>query len=260
MTQTDLDIPYLLRALDGRLVGREVLYYEELESTMDEARRLAEDGRPEGTVVVAETQTAARGRFQRAWVSPVGQNLTFSVLLRPSSEQLRYSNMAATLAVSEAIQRVAGLNSHIKWPNDVRIDGRKISGILIETSIEMARVKHAVVGIGVNVNLDPSEFPEISAVATSILRETGSRTDRTRVLQATLEEFDDLYRAVKTGQSLTDRWAAKLETLGRIVRVQWNSHVVEGKARGVDEEGNLVVARPDGSTVTVTAGEVTLQE
>lgn len=226
---------------------------------MDEARELGDQGAPEGTVVIAEEQTAGRGRFNRAWISPRGQNLSFSVLLRPTQAQLPFMNMAATLAVSGAVADVAGLSPTIKWPNDVRVNGRKLSGILVETQMAASEVRCAVVGIGVNVNFDPSQYPEIASTATSIFRETGRKASRTRVLQRTLERFDDLYRVVKGGGSLTKEWASQLDTLGRTVQVRWQEQVLEGRAEGVDEQGNLILSRSDGTTVAVVAGEVTLQ-
>jgi BirA family biotin operon repressor/biotin-[acetyl-CoA-carboxylase] ligase len=226
---------------------------------MDETRRLAEQGWPEGTVVIAEEQAAGRGRFNRAWISPRGQNLSFSVLLRPTPAQLPQMNMAATLAVHKAIADATGLVPAIKWPNDVRINGRKASGILIETAIEGEHVQHAIVGIGVNVNFDPSQHPEIAAIATSIFRETGRKSDRTEVLQRLLERFDDLYCAIRNGSSLTRDWAKLLETLGRTVHVRWQEQVVEGHAEAVDDQGNLILRRADGSTFRAVAGEVTLQ-
>ena len=259
MRGTELDIPSLAFKLSGRVIGRRLLHYELLGSTMDEARGLAGRGEPEGAVVIAEAQSAGRGRFDRVWVSPRGENLSFSVLLRPTSAQLPYMNMAATLAVARMVARMTGVEALVKWPNDVRVGGRKISGILIETAMEMGEVKYAIVGVGVNVNFDPSRFPEIADTATSIHRETGRKADRTCVLTLLLEQFDDLYRKVKSGSSLTSEWAAALETLGRNVQLSWEDKVVEGLAESVDDRGNLVLRRADGSTFTVVAGEVTSQ-
>ena len=260
MLSTGLNIEMLRHKLTGRLVGSRLHYHQVLGSTMDEAHSLAQLESPEGTVVVAEEQTAGRGRFNRAWVSPPGQNLALSVLLRPGSDQLRYVNMAATLAVSGAIIELTGLRPSIKWPNDVRINGRKVSGILIETTVEGGELSYAVVGIGLDVNFDPSQTPGLADIATSLYLETGRPLDRTAVMLAVLERLDDLYAAVKRGCSLTDRWAAQLDTIGRTVKVRWGDRLMEGRARGVDEQGNLLLAQPDGSTVTVVAGEVTLQE
>lgn len=259
MAHTDLDIDLLRRVLSSRVVGSNVLHYDLLGSTMDEARRLAEQDAPEGTVVIAEEQTAGRGRFDRSWISPRGQNLSFSVMLRPTAAQLPFMNMAATLAVYETLVDMTGLAPAIKWPNDVRINGLKASGILIETTMEGPDVSYAIVGIGLNVNFDPSEFPEIAPTATSIIRETGHKADRTVVLRILLEHFDDLYRSVKAGRSLTEEWSARLETLGRTVQIRWRDTVTEGHAKSVDEQGNLVLTRADGSTFVAVAGEVTLQ-
>ena len=226
---------------------------------MDEARRLAQAGEPEGTVVVAEEQTAARGRFDRVWISPVGANLAFSVILRPDPLLLPQVNMAATLAVSRAVEQTCGLTPSIKWPNDVRLGGRKVAGILVESVVRGGDAAYAVAGIGINVNFDTASSPEIASTATSIMVESGRRADRGKVLKLALEGFDDLYRSVSRGGSLTQDWAAGLETVGRHVRVEWKELVVEGRAESVDEHGNLLLRTADGTTFTASAGEVTLQ-
>ena len=260
LIKSDLDVELVMRALSDCVIGHQIFHHDSLGSTMDEARKLAEQGAPEGTVVIAEEQTAGRGRFNREWVSPRGQNLSFSVLLRPAPAQLPSMNMAATIAVARAVTSITALKTAVKWPNDVRINGRKISGILIETAIEAGEVKHAIVGIGVNVNMDASRFPEIASLATSIFNETGSKADRTETLRLVLKNFDDLYRAVRGGGSLTQEWAAILETLGSTVQVRWLDQVVEGTAESIDDQGNLLIKRPDGSIFTAVAGEVTFQK
>ena len=226
---------------------------------MDEARGQAEDGAPEGTVVVVERQTAGRGRFDRSWASPPGENLLFAVLLRPTLAQLSSLNMATTLAVCEAISELTDLGPTVKWPNDVLVNGRKVSGILIETAVESGVVGYAVVGIGLNVNFDPSEFPEIASSATSLRAETGRVQDRERVLVAVLASLDSLYARVRHGESLIDEWGKRLETLGRDVQVRWKDRLLEGRATGIDDQGNLLLSQKDGSTVTAVAGEVTLR-
>lgn len=259
MSHGRLDVDLVRRMTAGQTVGCEIVHHDRLGSTMDEARRLAERQTPEGAVVVVEEQTAGRGRFNRAWVSPRSQNLSFSVVLRPTAAQLPYVNMAATLAVARTAEKTAGLTAAIKWPNDVRVSGRKLSGILIETVMAGREVDHAVVGIGINVNFDPATHPEIAETATSLYRETGRRMDRSEVLGLTLSEMDRLYGAVRAGRSLTGEWGAMMETLGRTVRVSWKERVLEGRAEAVDDQGNLILTAADGETVTVSAGEVTLQ-
>ena len=256
---SDLDTPALESALAHRIIGHRVHHYDLIGSTMDEARRLASEGAVEGTVVIAEEQTAGRGRFNRAWVSPRGENLSFSVILTPPASQLPYMNMAATLAVARTVADTADLVPTIKWPNDVRVGGLKISGILIESSIESEDAVCAIIGIGVNVNFDPSLYAEIADISTSLYRETGQRRNRTPVLRTLLEHFDDAYAAVRVGKSLTADWSAMLDTLGRTVILRSQHATIEGIAESVDEQGNLLVRQADGSLYTATAGEVTSQ-
>ena len=255
----DLDVETLRQRLSHRVIGKPIYYHRSVGSTMDETKILAKRGEPEGAVVIAEEQTAGRGRFNRPWVSPPGLNLSFSVLLRPTTSQLAYLNMASTLAVCKVASEFTGATPMVKWPNDVRIDGRKLSGILIETEIEAAELRHVIIGIGVNINFDPSGFPEIADTATSMIREAGHQVDRTAVIGSLLEHLDDMYADIKSGRSLTRDWAAKLETLGRTIQVSWQDQVLEGRAEDVDEQGNLILVHADGSRTTVVAGEVTLQ-
>lgn len=256
---TDLDIPALERALAHCVIGRRIHHYSAVGSTMDEARALAQRGAPEGAVVIAEEQTAGRGRFNRAWVSPRGENLSFSVILRPAASQLPYMNMAAALAVARTLTDAAGLQPAIKWPNDVRVAGCKIAGILIETAIERGDAVCAIVGIGVNVNFDPSLYAEIADISTSIYRETAQKRNRTPVLRTLLEHFDAAYAVARAGGSLTAEWAALLDTLGRCVRLRRADETIAGVAESVDKQGNLLVRRPEGTLYTATAGEVTSQ-
>jgi BirA family biotin operon repressor/biotin-[acetyl-CoA-carboxylase] ligase len=225
---------------------------------MDATWREAVAGAPEGTVVLAEEQGTGRGRFQRVWVSPPGVNLYLSVLLRPSLGELPLLSMAAGVAVVRAVRATTGLRSGLKWPNDVLLGGRKVCGILVEGRALGPRSQAAVVGIGLNVNLDPGLYPEIGAVATSLKQQAGKPVSRLGVLRALLLELDQVYLAVRRGASVRGGWLSLLVTLGRRVRVRWGEVVEEGLAVGVDAEGGLVLERPGGARVTLPAGEVTL--
>ncbi len=226
---------------------------------MNEAGRLAGSGCPEGLVVITEEQTAGRGRFGRLWISGPGESLLLSIVVRPSAEQLPQVNMAATLAVARTVERHVGDRVTIKWPNDVRIGGRKVSGILVEADSQADRLAHAVVGIGVNISVETGEHPEIADKATSLLEEAGHPLERTGLLMDLLRQFDDLYSHVRNGGALTDEWSSRLDTLGQEVEVRRGNDVLTGIARAVDGQGNLVLQRPDGSSLTVVGGEVTLQ-
>ena len=259
MATQALDIDTISSALAGRVVGSKVLWYDNVASTMDEVRRLADEGRAEGLVVVAGEQTAGRGRFDRRWVSPAGSALLFSVLLRPESRHLPYVNMAATLAVADSVAAHVRTVPTIKWPNDVRIGGLKVSGILMETDSGVGKLRYALVGIGLNVDLDVSDHPEIAETATSVNSEAKKPVDRTMLLLDVLRRLDDMYASVRAGRSLTREWATRLETLGKPVQVSWGHKVFDGTAREVDEKGNLIVERADGTMVTVAGGEVSLR-
>ncbi|MSQ12056.1 MAG: biotin--[acetyl-CoA-carboxylase] ligase [Dehalococcoidia bacterium] len=254
-----LDAAQVQLNLGTEVVGRRVVCLDKVGSTMDVARAEAEAGAPDGTVIVAEEQTAGRGRFQRAWLSPRGQDLLFSVIFRPRLTQLPLLNMAATLAIAHAASTLAGLHPAVKWPNDVRVDGKKLCGILLEDVIEAGELKHAVVGIGLNVNMDASRYPEIASIATSLAMATGRRFSRLTVLRAVLQELDRLYVGMQRGMSPFADWRASLETLGKRVQVRWQETMEEGVATDVDAEGNLFLTRDDGTFVKLVAGEVTLQ-
>ena len=255
----ELDTDSVQSRLSRSIVGHNIHYRPIVGSTMDAARHLARDGADEGTVVVAEEQTKGRGRFNRAWVSPPGLNLYFTVILRPDPAQLPYMNMAAALAVFDTVSQLTGLRPTVKWPNDVRIDEKKLSGILIETEFAGDSLAHALVGIGVNVNLNVADHPEISEIATSLRSATGHEFDRAAVLASVLQNLDDWYGRVREGRSLTADWEAALDTLGKRVALRWRDHLIEGVADSVDDTGNLRVLRDDGEIVTAVAGEVTSQ-
>ena len=259
----------LRQGLHTRVVGRRIVYYQRLTSTMDEAARQAREGAEEGSVIVAEEQTAARGRFHRVWVSQPG-NLYLSILFRPSLEALQYLSIISAVGVVRAITKASGLKPTIKWPNDVRIGGKKVGGILVENVLVADRVQHAIVGIGVNVALEPSAAGGLADIATSLNIEAGKPVDREVLLRHLFQELDSLYlllhehhrhsRSGARGQGLegaTAEWRGLLETLGNHVEVRWQDEVYTGYAEDVDKVGNLLLRLGDGTLATLAAGEVT---
>lgn len=249
----------LQRRLTTEFVGRSAVYQASVGSTMDVAREEAEGGAPDGMIVVAEEQTQGRGRRGRAWISPPGGNVYVTVVLRPDEAAARALAMMTPLAVCEAADAVAGTRSVIKWPNDVLIGGRKAGGVLIDVHYTDSEVEYALVGVGINVNFDPEQHEEISASATSLKREAGRDLSREEVLAAFLERLEKLYTAAQRGESASDAWKSRLETLGRRVTVRLDDRVEEGVAEDVDVDGSLVLRRADGSTVSLAAGDVTLE-
>jgi BirA family biotin operon repressor/biotin-[acetyl-CoA-carboxylase] ligase len=254
-----LDLAVVEQRLTTCFVGRRLLYLTSTGSTQDVARKEAEDGAPDGTVVLAEEQTKGRGRFDRVWVSPAGKNLYLTVIMRPPLDRLRSLSIVAPLAVALAIEDSTGLTPRIKWPNDVLVNDRKLSGILVESEIAGESVKYALVGAGINVNFDIEQSPEIAAIATSLKRELGRDTSREDLLAAFLNRFEALYENAPKGDAVLQQWRSRLDTLGREVRVIFREQVYEGLAEDVDRDGNLILIEADGTRRTIEAGEVTLR-
>jgi BirA family biotin operon repressor/biotin-[acetyl-CoA-carboxylase] ligase len=247
----------ITEGLMTRCVGQKVLCYESVTSTMEVARRAAREGAPEGTVVIAEEQTAGKGRLKRAWLTPRG-NIALSVILRPSLSTLPSLIMLASLAAVHAIETVTHLRPVIKWPNDILINGRKVGGILIENDIIGARVS-SVIGIGLDVSLKPADYPEIAAVATSLSEEAGAAISRLEVVRSLLVSMERLLLRMTDGESLFEEWRDRLVTLGKEVRATTPDAVCEGIAESVDTDGSLLVRGPGGELVRIVAGDVTLR-
>jgi len=254
-----LNTALVRKDLRAAFIGRRLVSLPSATSTQDVARAEAEAGVPEGTVFLAEEQTAGRGRLGRSWASPSGANLYLTLVMRPTVERLRSLSIVAPLATAQAVEETTGLVPSIKWPNDVLVGGRKLAGILIETELSGASVSYSLVGIGLNVNLDVDRVPEIAGVATSLKRELGCEVSRETVLAQLLNRFEVLYLEAAQGAAVHQAWRSRLETLGRRVRVTFGQQVEEGLAEDVDAEGSLILRRRDGSRVTIAAGEVTLR-
>jgi len=252
-----LDLPALESALDTEYVGRRLIYLTSTTSTMDIARAEAEAGAPEGTIVVAEEQTAGRGRFGRAWHSPVGKNIYVTILLRPSVERLRRLSMLTPLAVALAFE-ATGLSPRIKWPNDVLLSGKKACGVLIDTEFAGDEPRYALIGPGINVNFDIDPESEIAGIATSVKEVLGRETPREPIFAAFLNHMEKLYEQ-DDAEAVRAAWKSRLETLGRDVRLTFRGEVHHGFAEDVDPDGNLVLLYPDGSRRTFEAGEVSLR-
>ena len=245
--------------LATRFIGQRVICYSRLTSTNDVAKREAQRGAREGTVIVAEEQTAGRGRIKRVWLSPRG-SVALSIILYPKLAYLSSLIMVASLAVAHGIARVTGLKSQIKWPNDVLVNGKKVCGILIESDVKGSVVDYAVIGIGINVNLRLSEFPEISPTATSLSHELGRDVSQLDMIRCLLVETERLYLALPTGQSVYQEWRDNLITLGKRVKVNSGEAIYQGVAESVASDGNLFLRQSDGSLVKIVAGDVTLRD
>ncbi len=238
------------------IIGRKILDYPVVGSTNDVALALAREGTEDGTVIRAETQTKGRGQHGRRWHSPRGTGLYFSVLLRPPiiPEQTHRITIISAVAIADTIARHTGLPARIKWPNDICIDNRKVCGILTESESGQHHIKHAVVGIGINVNHTPGDLPKVlTTLATSLQIASGREFDREILFQDILSGLDKLYRKmiddkIKSLVELFDPWDA---LIGEMVKVNG----ICGRAGGITENGELLV-KEDGVVHQIRSGPV----
>jgi BirA family biotin operon repressor/biotin-[acetyl-CoA-carboxylase] ligase len=237
-------------------IGRRVIARDRVTSTMDEIDALAAMGEAEGLVVVAEEQTAGRGRAGRVWHAPAGSSLLCSILLRPAVPPRDMATLPLLfgVAVAEAIESVVSVACRLKWPNDVWIDDRKVAGILMTTRAGMT-VSHVTLGIGINVNVSQSNLPQ---GATSLLEMTGCTTDRQTLLQNLLARCGQVYHdfCENQGHISLDRWRARAALVGERVRVQNGDELVSGVLEGVGDDGALLLQVEGIGTRRIVAGDL----
>ena len=241
---------------------REILVFEETESTNDLATRSGRQGAAGGLVIFAEHQTAGRGRFGRRWASASHCGLWFSLLLRPAMPVALWPRLTtwAAVALASAIEESVGIRATIKWPNDLQAGGKKIAGILAESGTGAGGQPFAVVGIGVNVNQQPGDFPpELAAKAGSLSTVAGRAIDRPALAAAVLRKLDELLPALAADfPGIIAEAARRSALLGRWIQVRAGDALVEGRAEELDENGHLLLRIGDGSIRHLTAGEVTV--
>ncbi len=244
--------------LGTRILGKPIVYLDRTGSTNDVAKELANAGNPEGTVVITDEQTAGRGRLGRSWVAPAYSSVLMSLLFRPklALEDTGRITMAAALGTCDAVTAVTGLKPTIKWPNDILLNGRKCAGILAEASCEENQVAYVIIGIGINVNFSTTSVSGIAAEATTISDELKNFVSRELLIKEMLRAIEKYYSLALEGQDLHTAWAANLTTLHRQVTVLLPSGKEEGWAEDVDQQGALLLRRPDGSLTRVLAGDV----
>src|ERR1039457_3150041 len=248
-----LSAPHALHADDllgglgkTRVIGRDIRVLEQTTSTNDVVEKLARDGVKEGAVVFAESQTSGRGRLGRKWISPERKGLWFSILLRPDlrPQETTQLTVASATALRRAIQSETGLQPEIKWPNDILVGGRKVAGILTELSAELDRVRHVILGIGVDVNQGAGEFPPaLRKLATSLKIECGKAVERPELAAAILRELDSDYARICAGKftAVAVEWEAHCATIGHDVPIQIGGRKIRGRAESVDDDGALLI-------------------
>ncbi len=254
--------------LQTKWAGRRLVFFESTGSTNPDAKRFAEEGAPHGTTVVADRQTAGRGRRGRSWESPAGRSIYFTSIVRPAfvPDKASMITLVMALSVAEAIQEVTGLPTGIKWPNDIVVNGKKVVGILTEMSMtpEMNEIQFLVAGVGVNVNQESlEEFPEeLRGTATSLKIESGRQFDRAALLAEILARFEESYETFERTVDLSGlraRYESRRVGRNAVVRVLDPAGEYTGISRGITETGELIVEKESGERTLVYAGEVSVR-
>lgn len=247
---------------EGTLMG-DLFYYDSIDSTNEEAKRKAAQGVPDESLCFADNQTAGKGRRGRTWISPKGEDIFFSLLLRPElpAENASMVTLVAALAAAAVSEKYSKEVCQIKWPNDIVLHDKKICGILTEMGLEMGEISYIVVGVGFNLNR--KEFSEeISPMATSIFRETGEKVPRARFLADFLVEFMKRYRIFLKEQNLSsfvEEYESHLVNIGRKVKLIKNGREEIRTALGINDKGELLVQKDNGEVETVFTGEVSVR-
>lgn len=250
----------LQERLSTRILGNKLFVFETIDSTNTCARTLAQAGTEEGAVVLAEFQSEGKGRLGRRWQANPGENLLFSVILRPSIPRASagFLTFYASVAVARAIDETCGCSIECKWPNDLLLNGRKVCGILLENSIEQDVVECSVVGVGLNVN--QTDFPaDLGATAASLKSILGHSIDRVDLLAEILRSFERSYDEVKRSSfgTLVADWVSRCRMFGRKVTVSQDGQLVTGTALGLHDDGGLLLDTPGGRR-TIYAGDISL--
>jgi len=253
---------YIIRnKLNTELIGRKkLIVLEETVSTNIDAFRLALQGAEEGTVIIAENQTGGKGRLGRTWASVPGRGLYFSIVLRPQIAPSKASGItvAASVALSDTLDQFNVKDHEIKWPNDILINGRKISGILTEMKGDADKIDFIITGIGVNLNTRPEDYPsDIKKIAASAADFRGDIIDRLAFLQSMLSNFEKYYLAfINSGfPEILEKWKKKTSITGKVIKVSLIDEIFTGTVKGINAEGFLIVETRKGERL-INSGDI----
>ena len=253
-------LPYQIQEdLETGYIGHDIHYFSEVDSTNQVAKELAEEGAPEGTIIIAEMQRRGRGRRGKKWLSPEG-GVWMTIILRPEIPPAKAPllTLVTGVAVARTLQTECGLDVGIKWPNDILIGDKKVCGILTEAEADKGTLDYVVVGVGIDLNVDLEEFPpELKNGATSLQQELQREIYGAEVVQKFLINFEELYEKFKDDQfpEILSQWRRLSKTIGRYVEVHKTGRNVYGEAVGITKDGILVLELDDGSLRKIISGE-----
>ncbi len=265
---TDLMLPWeITDGLKTKYLGKNIYYFDSLDSTQNFASSIAKKHDENGTVVIAETQVSGKGRQGRSWISPKG-GIWLSVILHPRFDvgKVTLVPFAAAIALSSAIKKILGIQTELKWPNDVTLSGKKIAGMIIDASIESTRIESLILGVGINFRVVPKQIEKrikdgsnFYGVATLVDKNNAAKP--ARLVQVFLEELEKTLALIDAGktQSILSQWSKRSSTIGRDVSVSTPEGKITGRAVKLDRDGSLVI-RQNSQLIKVTTGDVAYQK
>ena len=251
--------------MNTKLIGKEIVFLESVDSTNNYAKKMGEGEFQEGTLIIAEEQTAGRGRLGREWMSPKGKGIWMTIMLMPDikPEQAAQITLIAAFAVVLGIKNVCNIYAMIKWPNDVVVNGKKLCGILTEMGAEIDRINYLIVGIGINANVDEMDFTDSGLnIATSIKIQKGRDIDRKLLISDIIKNFEELYiNFIEKGsiEYIIKDYKKVSATLGKDVRILEKGEEWHGLALDINNQGHLIVKMDDGTIKEISSGEVSVR-
>lgn len=262
--QLPLNEEEIQKRLKSKLIAKKIYAFGQLSSTNSYAKRLAQEGVPEGSLIISDQQTKGRGRLGRSWESPPGKGLWFSLILRPdiSIDKAGIISLLAGVSIAEAVEKITNLIPILKWPNDLLINSKKFCGALIETEIESRRLSFIILGIGINVNQSEVDFSEeIRNYATSLQIESKGSIDRLNLLVEVLHFLEKQYLEFKTGKisMILDAWKRRCPYLNKKLIIRQNAREIEGIFEDLDEGGRLLLRLAHGEIKQFSVGDTSLK-
>lgn len=262
--KTDLLLPWeVISELETKILGQQAYYYESVESTQNEALKIANESPNEGIIIIAEKQTGGKGRSGRKWISPKG-GIFFSIILHPKFDISRITlfPIASSLALSTAIEKTCKITTELKWPNDLTIKGKKLAGMLVDASFESNKIENLVLGVGINFEINSKEVEKILKKTPNFygvvsLSEQKKKIKAKKLLQSFLVELEKIYEELNNNQTkkIISKWTERSSTIGKRIEVDTYQGKVKGEALKIDEDGGLIVK--EGEKITkIFAGDI----
>jgi BirA family transcriptional regulator, biotin operon repressor / biotin---[acetyl-CoA-carboxylase] ligase len=261
---SDLLLPWeIISELETKVLGQQAYYFDSIESTQNQALKMVDEIKNEGTIIIAEKQTGGRGRSGRKWISPKG-GIWFSIILHPKFDisNTTLFPIASSLALSNAIQKTCNISTELKWPNDLTIKGKKLAGMLVDASFESNKIENLILGVGVNFNVNIKEIEKTlkktpNYYGITSLNEQKNKTKPIKLIQSFLVELEKVYEELNTNQTkkIIAEWTKRSSTIGKKIEIDTNDGKIKGEAIKIDYDGGLII-KEKGNIKKVIAGDI----